>query len=71
MSQDDYERMATLVNANSPGAATRVRWPRASHELEQYRSPQAAFEEEGGTFDAALIELVVGWLHKQAALGSS
>jgi pimeloyl-ACP methyl ester carboxylesterase len=71
MSQGDYERMAALVNANSPGAATLVRWPRASHELEQYASPQAAFNEEGVTFDNAVIDLVVGWLQKEAALSPS
>lgn len=65
MSQDDYERMAALVNANSPGAATLVQWPHASHKLEQYASRQAAFNEEGGTFDNAVIDLVVGGCGKK------
>jgi pimeloyl-ACP methyl ester carboxylesterase len=67
MSQDDYDIMAALVNRNSPGAATLVRWPRASHELVLYPSRQAAFNEEGGTFDDALIGVVNGWLKEQAA----
>jgi pimeloyl-ACP methyl ester carboxylesterase len=67
MSQDDYDRMAALVNQNTAGAATLVRWPRASHELIQYASPQAAFNEEGGSFDDSLITLVVSWLKEQAA----
>jgi hypothetical protein len=71
MSQDDFERMAALVNDNSPGAATLVRWPRASHELQQYASPKAAFDDEGGTFDAAIIDLVVQWLRQQGAPSSS
>jgi pimeloyl-ACP methyl ester carboxylesterase len=71
MSQDDYERMAALVNNNSPGAATLVQWPRASHELERFASRKAAFEEEGGTFDDAIIDLVVAWLRKEGALSSS
>ena len=66
MSQDDYDRMATLVNRNSPGAATLVRWPRASHEMLQYASREAAFKEEGGTFDDALTALVTTWLRDQA-----
>jgi pimeloyl-ACP methyl ester carboxylesterase len=66
MSQDDYDRMAELVNRNTPGAATLVRWPRASHEMIQYASREAAFKEEGGTFDDALIALVVKWLQDQA-----
>ena len=68
MSADDYDRMAALVNHNTEGAATLVRWPRASHEMLQYESRQAAFNEEGGTFDEALITLVVKWLRDQAAL---
>jgi pimeloyl-ACP methyl ester carboxylesterase len=67
MSADDYDRMASLVNLNAPGAATLVRWPRASHEMIQYASREAAFREEGGTFDDALIALVVKWLRDQAA----
>jgi pimeloyl-ACP methyl ester carboxylesterase len=67
MSQDDYERMAALVNANVPGGATLLRWPRASHELEQFPSREAAFKEEGGTFDDALINHVVRWLKSHAA----
>ena len=68
MSQDDYDRMAELVNANAPGNATLVRWPRASHELVQYPSRKAAFDEKGGTFDDALIGVVVKWLRKTAAV---
>ena len=71
MSQDDFERMAALVNDKSPGAATLVRRPRASHELQQYASPKAAFDDEGGTFDAAIIDLVVQWLRQQGAPSSS
>jgi pimeloyl-ACP methyl ester carboxylesterase len=67
MSQDDYDIMASLVNRNAEGAATLVRWPRASHELIQYPSRQAAFNEEGGSFDDALIGVVVKWLQAQAA----
>jgi hypothetical protein len=66
MSADDGDRIAALVNHNAPGAATIVRWPRASHELEQYASPKAAFDEDGGTFDDSLIRLVVDWLREQA-----
>ncbi|HWM85849.1 MAG TPA: alpha/beta hydrolase [Kofleriaceae bacterium] len=66
MSQDDHDRIAELVNRNRPGAATLVRWPRASHELKQYRSRKAAFDDEGGTFDDALIARVVGWMKQQA-----
>ena len=66
MSHDDHDRMAELVNRNAPRGATLVRWPRASHELVQYPSRQAAFDEEGGTFDDALITLVVTWLADQA-----
>jgi pimeloyl-ACP methyl ester carboxylesterase len=66
MSQDDYDIMAGLVNRNAAGAATLVRWPRASHELVQYASREAAFNEEGGTFDDALTSLVVNWLKEQA-----
>src|SRR5262249_39251107 len=53
MSPDDHDRIAALVNGNTPGAATVIRWPRASHELVQYASRQAAFDEDGGTFDDA------------------
>jgi pimeloyl-ACP methyl ester carboxylesterase len=67
MSQDDYDLMASLVNRNTAGAATLIRWPRASHELIQYASREAAFNEEGGTFDDSLIALVVKWLKDQAA----
>jgi pimeloyl-ACP methyl ester carboxylesterase len=67
MSQDDYDIMSALVNRNSPGAATLVRWPRASHELVLYPSREAAFNEEGGTFDDALIGVVNRWLKQQAA----
>jgi pimeloyl-ACP methyl ester carboxylesterase len=67
MSADDYDRMAALVNHNTPGAATLIRWPRASHEMIQYASREAAFNEDGGTFDDALIALVVKWLQDQAA----
>ena len=66
MSPDDYDRMVTLVNRNTPGAATLVRWPRASHEMLQYASREAAFNEESGTFDDALIALVTKWLQAQA-----
>jgi pimeloyl-ACP methyl ester carboxylesterase len=66
MSGDDHDRIAALVNRNAPGAATVVRWPRASHELEQYPSAKAAFDEDGGTFDDALVRLVVDWLRAQA-----
>lgn len=71
MSQDDYDRMAALVNRNRPGAATLVRWPRASHELIQYPSAQAAFDETGGTFDDAIIDIVVKWLRRQAGVSPS
>jgi pimeloyl-ACP methyl ester carboxylesterase len=71
MSHDDYERMAALVNGNAPGAATVVSWPHASHEMEQYPSPKAAFDEEGGAFDDAVIGLVVEWLRKQAMRSDS
>ena len=66
MSQDDYDRMAALIERNRPGAATLVRWPRASHELIQFPSREAAFREEGGRFDDALIDVVVKWLKRQA-----
>jgi pimeloyl-ACP methyl ester carboxylesterase len=66
MTADDHDRIAALVDRNAPGAARLVRWPRASHELEQFTSPKAAFDDEGGTFDPALIDLVVGWLVQQA-----
>jgi pimeloyl-ACP methyl ester carboxylesterase len=66
MSQDDYDLMAGLINRNRPGAATLLRWPRASHELVQYPSRKAAFDEEGGTFDDALITQIVRWLKRQA-----
>jgi pimeloyl-ACP methyl ester carboxylesterase len=67
MSQDDYDRIVELVNRNRPGAATLVRWPRASHELEQFASRKAAFDDDGGTFDDALPRLVVSWLQRAAA----
>ncbi len=67
MSQDDYDRMAALVDRNLPGGATLIRWPRASHELIQYPSRQAAFDETGGRFDDAIITAVVKWLRQQAA----
>jgi hypothetical protein len=66
MSPDDHDRIAALVDHNTPGAATLVRWPRASHELEQFASRKAAFDEVGGRFDDALIALVVRWLTTQA-----
>ncbi len=66
MSQDDADIMAGLVNRNRPGLATLVRWPRASHELVQYPTRQAAFAGEGGTFDDALITLIVTWMKRQA-----
>jgi pimeloyl-ACP methyl ester carboxylesterase len=66
MSQDDADIMADLVNRNRAGLATLVRWPRASHELVQYPTRQAAFTGEGGTFDDALITLIVTWMKRQA-----
>lgn len=66
-SHDGYNRVAALVNANSPGAVR----PRASQELQQYVSPRAAFNEEGSTFDEGVIDLVVAWLQKEATCSSS
>lgn len=65
MTQSDYDEMAALVNANTPGAATLVRWPRASHEMEQFSSPLDAFNEKGGSFDDSLVAVVVDWLKRQ------
>ena len=67
----DGNRIPSLVDANSPDAARLIQWPRALHELEQYPFPQAACNDEGGTFDDALIELVARSQRKQAALSSS
>ena len=63
MSRAEAEHAAEIVNARHPGRATLEILPRTDHNLGRYASPLAAYRDEGGTFNAEIVEQVIRWLH--------
>lgn len=64
MSGDDIERIASLVNANAPGAAQFVELPATGHTFEHYASQEAAFKSKESPFDPAIARLIADWFDR-------
>jgi|HubBroStandDraft_6_1064221.scaffolds.fasta_scaffold06305_6 pimeloyl-ACP methyl ester carboxylesterase len=63
MSADDYKLLVDAVNAQHPGSAVYVDWPRADHGLYTHASLQKAFGSDPQQgYDTKLSEYVLEWL---------
>lgn len=64
MSRAEADHIARLVNARHPGGATLVLLPQTDHNLQVYATPFDAYRDDGGRFDASVVEHVIDWLHR-------
>lgn len=66
MSREDHEMIAEIVNRGRPGSARFVAIPKMDHLFYTHESMEQSFKDyASGTFDPALVTLMVGWLKEQ------
>ena len=61
MSRQDHELIASLVNHNTPGAASFVTLPHTGHSFDHYPSAEAAFHSRDVSFDPAVARVLTDW----------
>jgi pimeloyl-ACP methyl ester carboxylesterase len=67
MSRQDHEMIAEIVNHNHPGLARFVAIPKMDHLFYIQESMKAGFDNyDAGTFDPAVLKLMVDWLKGHA-----
>jgi pimeloyl-ACP methyl ester carboxylesterase len=67
MSRQDHEMIAEIVNHNHPGTARFVAIPKMDHLFNLQESMKKGFDDyDSGTFDPAVVNLMVEWLKGHA-----
>jgi pimeloyl-ACP methyl ester carboxylesterase len=67
MSRQDHEMIAEIVNHNHPGTARFVAIPKMDHLFYLQGSMKSGFDNyDAGTFDPAVLKLMVDWLKSHA-----
>jgi len=65
MSRQDHEMIATIVNANKPGAARFMELPATGHTFQHYASMRDAFAGKQAAFDPATLKMLTDWFKDQ------
>jgi len=69
MGREESDRAAAIVRARDPALLTYEIRPGMDHHFKSYPTAAAAFQEEGGTYDAGAAQAIVAWLEKLGAKG--
>jgi pimeloyl-ACP methyl ester carboxylesterase len=65
MSAEDYQLLASALNARHPGSAESIEWPRLDHLLYAHDTAQLAFgRDPHQAYDPKLSEYVLSWLKR-------
>jgi hypothetical protein len=67
MGREESDRAAAIVKARDPTLFTYEIRCGMDHHFKTYPTAKAAFEEEGGTYDAGAARVIVDWLQRLAS----